>query len=808
MIGTAFKLKVKQVGSICDFELSWGTGQTISVDLAYPTTLTTQYATWRRAYLGYYHRLRGRKGTSGSLSKPAVDRHKELVSAEAQLLDDFQRWLLSPELVSIRREIARASRQAEAQEGWVEVFLTCTPLELARLPWETWEIGTDLGTSQRIRIARTPSNILYQPVRPLRRKARVLAIVGDDTNLSSQEHPEAFQGDKAAVASLGRIIATVRFEGWRQGEEDMEAVKQRIVRAIADERGWDILFFAGHSNEMALLGGELGIAPGATLSLRELEEPLKQAKARGLQFAIFNSCSGIDIAASLINLGLSQVAVMREPIHNQVAQEFLVPFLRSLAAYKDVGEALVDASQALKQAEKRLSYPSAYLVPSLFRHPEAELFRLQPFGIGSICQRWLPTPPEVGWLVALLLLSLVPSVQSLILEPRLLLQAAYRQVTQQLPPAAEPPVALVQIDEESLETDDVELIEGKYLDYSYLARLLDRLSASSTAVVGIDYILDRDRVQPENSRQLQQAVEVAVERGTWLVFGAGEREGESVSERIADRDRTLSGDIFFFRWYVELLPKGADCTAVCPFSYLLALTDTWHRQYPSPAALAASEKSGDLRTSLLTALPQKAEQDKQTHVLHHLRLPAIAQWFQWFHPIIDFSVPPDRAYKRISACEVLGTCGEGEPLAAATVAIVAPGGYERAGLKGRGGDNYTMPLAVAFWRDWPEEPFTGGEAHAYMLHHLLNRHLVVPIPDFWMLLLAAVVGKGITLVLLEHPRQRQRWLLGLAGATAAYGLLGLQIYISVGVLIPWFLPSVLVWNDVRLAMRRKPYGTS
>jgi hypothetical protein len=119
-----------------------------------------------------------------------------------------------------------------------------------------------------------------------------------------------------------------------------------------------------------------------------------------------------------------------------------------------------------------------------------------------------------------------------------------------------------------------------------------------------------------------------------------------------------------------------------------------------------------------------------------------------------------------------------------------------------------MPLAVAFWRDWPEEPFTGGEAHAYMLHHLLNRHLVVPIPDFWMLLLAAVVGKGITLVLLEHPRQRQRWLLGLAGATAAYGLLGLQIYISVGVLIPWFLPSVLVWNDVRLAMRRKPYGTS
>jgi hypothetical protein len=121
----------------------------------------------------------------------------------------------------------------------------------------------------------------------------------------------------------------------------------------------------------------------------------------------------------LINLGLSQVAVMREPIHDQVAQEFLVQFLQSLAQYKDVHEALLDASQFLKQEDKRLSYPSAYLVPSLFRHPGAELFRIKPFGSVEALKRWLPTKPEASWLVALLFLSLLPPVQSLLLEPRI-----------------------------------------------------------------------------------------------------------------------------------------------------------------------------------------------------------------------------------------------------------------------------------------------------------------------------------------------------------------------------------------------------
>ena len=68
---------------------------------------------------------------------------------------------------------------------------------------------------------------------------------------------------------------------------------------------------------------------------------------------------------------------MREPIHNRVAQTFLIQFLQSLSHLDDVHTALQKVSQSLR-SESNLTYPSAHLVPSLFRHSDAALFRLHP----------------------------------------------------------------------------------------------------------------------------------------------------------------------------------------------------------------------------------------------------------------------------------------------------------------------------------------------------------------------------------------------------------------------------------------------
>ena len=197
---------------------------------------------------------------------------------------------------------------------------------------------------------------------------------------------------------------------------------------------------------------------------------------------------------------------MREPIHNRVAGEFFLQFIQALAEYKDVHESLLAASNYLK-LEKNLTYPSAYLIPSLFRHPEADLFRLQPFGIKQLFQSLKPNRQEAIALSILLIISLLQPVQSFLLQRRVLVQAFYRQITHQVANVASPPpVLLVQIDEESIRK--AKISNPKPMNRQYLASLVDRLTANNARVVGIDYLLDRP--QEQGDRILAKSIQTAV----------------------------------------------------------------------------------------------------------------------------------------------------------------------------------------------------------------------------------------------------------------------------------------------------------
>ena len=297
--------------------------------------------------------------------------------------------------------------QASATAQTVQLFLTCATMELERFPWEAWEIG------KTVQIIRAPIDLTAPSFKPqVKRRPRILAILGDDTGLD-------FQEDRQAVKSLSRI-AEVHFVGW-QPEKTFTQVIQQITDAIADENGWDVLFFAGHSNETEMTGGELGIAPGSSISIKEITPQLCAAKQRGLQVAIFNSCSGINIAQSLIDLGFSQVMVMREPINNSVAQEFMVQFLQGLGKHQNVYESAVAARQFL-QLERSHTYPSSYLVPSLFCHPGAELYVIPPFAWKQRLRQSLPNLVEAMALTASLLLSTMVPVQDSLLDGRIFLK--------------------------------------------------------------------------------------------------------------------------------------------------------------------------------------------------------------------------------------------------------------------------------------------------------------------------------------------------------------------------------------------------
>ncbi|NER98704.1 MAG: CHASE2 domain-containing protein [Symploca sp. SIO1B1] len=791
-----FRLQVIKLEQTCHFELSWGQGKTLAADLAYPLSLSVSYADWHKAYLEYYQNqnLRGRVPKSGS-GKITKNWQALLREAEAKLSSAFHDWLRSGQLYEIRQTIADAAKaQPTSAHYWVDILLTYNCHELACLPWEAWEINTSLSAGGTIRLARVPSKVRNSTTSPVARKARVLAILGDEKGLN-------FKEEKKALRSFSQI-AEVEFCGWQEGKDNSQ-LKEKIAKKISDRQGWDILFFAGHSNETALTGGELGIAPGVSLSIKELEPYLHEARSHGLQFAIFNSCDGISIAESLINLGLPQVVVMREPIHNDVAQEFLVQFLQSLTQYQDVHTALLDACAFLKE-KKQLTYPSAYLIPSLFRHPEAPLFRLEPFGLWHSVKNWLPTKREAFWLSAFLLLSLIPPVQDLLLEPRLLLQAVYRQAVVGEKATASP-LLLVKIDNKSLQADKVELVKEKYLDYSYLARILAELTKRKAEVVGVDYILDKDKEQPEASQKLKEAVDIAVQQETWLVWGADEEDTLGVSDNIASLQQTMVGDIRSYHWYMEL-PKQ-NCTKTCPFAYLLALSETLLNS--DTANLPKPEESRtDFRTSVVNFNPGNNE---QVSFLHKLRLSA--NFLFWFPPIIDYALPPEQVYTTISACELLGSC-ESEATEELTnflppIVMIVPGGYQEAGVVEGGEDNALPPLPIAFWRGaagwkdfWDGKPsFTGGETHGYMVYQYLHQHLVIMIPSFLLVLFAAGLGKGLILLIRSHPEPRQVWLIRFAIATIIYTMISLQVYLSLAVVFPLFWPLVTVGNYLRLGLK-------
>lgn len=506
---------------------------------------------------------------------------------------------------------------------------------------------------------------------------------------------------------------------------------------------------------------------------------------------------------------------MREPIHNRVAQLFLIQFMQSLASFDDVHTALQKASQFLR-SKSNLTYPSAHLVPSLFRHSDAVLFRLQPVGWRARINELLPhTRWQTAALCLIAGLSLFNPATEALTARRLQVQAVYRSITRQVP--TEPsPVTLVEIDDLSIREGFPNGIPNP-IDRAYLASILDRLSALQAQVVGIDYLLDR--AQEQNDQRFAQAVSESVAQGTTLVFGSVlQPEGEvGVREDLASLNWAMQGYTNTPRGYLRVLPAGSSCVERCPFSYLLAIAQTAHQaaqrtvrqadlQTELQLAIAPDlDSQTDYRRTLLTTV-QRQDSDLVPSDLYGLRLSpwaSISRWWnqRWLHPLLDYSLPPDAIYSKLSAYQLLHF-----PEAQLAnqidwqnqVIIIASGAYDEAGT-GAIRDYISAPGVIAFWRSQTGDQsrgmtrFTGGETNAYAVHHFLRRHYLTPIPDTWLVGIGVFVGAGaVWLYQRRQPPYRHRQL-ALLGASLGYGGLSLQLGVTSQLLLPWLLPVATVW---------------
>ncbi|MEO1184288.1 MAG: CHASE2 domain-containing protein, partial [Cyanobacteria bacterium J06636_27] len=600
--------------------------------------------------------------------------------------------------------------------------------------------------------------------------------------------------------------ADVKFAGW-QPEDTPAQVIGKISDAITDVKGWDLLLFLGHSNETEITGGELGIAPGISISINEIAPQLTVAKKQGLNVAIFNSCSGLNIAQSLVELGFGQVVIMREPIHNKVAQEFLVRFLQGLAKQCDIYESIVEARQFLRM-EKSHTYPSAYLVPSLFCHPGAKLYRILPVRWKDKFRQSLPNRIEGIVIAATLFLGIFPPVQDTLLNFRMLNQAVYRDVTTQIPNQEAPPVALVEIDKESISRYQIPYSELLPFNRSYIAKLIDRLRNLNASVIGIDFIFDSPQKNvASGDKDLGLAIRRAVDENIWLVLGAqvnSKREiGANELTGINRWDWTLQAYLDANPYVVELPDPERDCRNACPFSYLLSLIQTAKYEIddlPQPN----TNRTDNLRAQTLDVIEKRSlDQDKNKSSLSELlELPLNII----FEPLIDYSLPPRQVYTKIPAWKLIENQKNNQfPLISKQVVIIAVGSDERLGLTHGLPDREGIPFATSYW-ELNQKWLTGGESLSYMTHHLLKNRLLTPVPDVLMIL-AAIIFSKITVYFLQKqspftPKIRLKILAGSLGALMLYGLASLQIYISAAVLLPWLLPSIVFLSYIVPITRR------
>ncbi len=755
-------LSIWRVEQTCNFVLGWGEDCQLTANLKVFPSLLDYYGIWQEAYLNFYRSsLRGRAQQSGSFPTPPVDWRVRLVQAEAELLSEFHRWLNSRDLIDIRQKIAALATPSITLQQPVDLFLSCNDEELARLPWETWEMGREFGVAGSIRLVRTPTTIRQETLSYRRQgKLRLLAIVGDDTGLD-------FQRDREALQSLQSLI-DVTFVGWKQGKK-IAALQEEIVQAIADPQGWDVLFFAGHSNETAITGGELAIAPHSSILLREIAPQLTEAKLRGLKFALFNSCKGISIANALIDLGLSQVAVMREPIHNEVAQAFLIAFVKALANYEDVHQAMRSACEYLK-AKRNITFPSAALVPSLFQHPGAVSFRLEPSGLKSCLRRWGPTRREAIAVGLLAGLSLLLPVQRELIEQRQWVQAQFRHLTAQgtnpvSSASVSPPVLLVQIDMDSV----ADVVPVHPLNRAYLAQLIRQASQLKVSRLGFDYLVDRVTNQKDDEFLSSELLK-AEQGGMKIIFATHQENGRWLHPhpKITEVSLDQLGDVKLFGNHQKAvlhanLDQEATAPLPLPFSRLLVGS----KNPTNPAEQT-------FQTSWITLL---------SYYLHQT----------WLHPLIDYSLPPSQIYQLVSAKTFLKLSTRASELSRIKDQIVLiAAGYTDAGVSDKGEDKKKAARAMQFWlRSHTTEWVNGGEIHAYHIHHLMNQAFITPLPDFWFVGLAALLGKWGSLSFGRGRHRRGYWL-GLAGGAGVYGLVSLQLYVTVQILLPWLLPVLVL----------------
>ena len=386
-----------------------------------------------------------------------------------QVIKRFQHWLQSSSFQPLNLRLREELHRDEP----IQLLIRSHNQDLAHLPWHRWDFVERYG---QVEVAFSPPDAdrLAAPTPdPTAGKVRILAILGHSAEIDVSR-------DRALLQALPDADVTFLVE------PDRGQLTDHLW-----EQPWDILFFAGHSTTEAQ-AGRLYINATDTLTIDELRYGLQRAIAQGLQLAIFNSCDGLGLAQALGDLQLPQMIVMREPVPDAVAQQFLLYFLQAFAAQQPFYQAVRQARERLQGSEQ--AFPCASWLPMVYQQSTA-----LPPSWADLAQRDRPTPHRPNPLLALVGSGLVAA---LVVAARLagLLQgaelAAYDQLMRLKPDQGlDDRLLIVEVTAADVVGQDGDDRRGATLSDGTLEQLLGRLMAHNPRVIALDFFRDFS-VQP------------------------------------------------------------------------------------------------------------------------------------------------------------------------------------------------------------------------------------------------------------------------------------------------------------------------
>ncbi|KAB8330570.1 CHASE2 domain-containing protein [Scytonema tolypothrichoides VB-61278] len=450
------------------------------------------YSHWQSSYLklGNCYRL-----SADKMQVTNVSITQDCDNIAHILRSRFNTWLRTEEFRPIREKWLEKLLPTDE----IRVILQTEDTQLQRLPWHLWDLLERYPKAEFALASPTYEKISTN--KTFNCKVKILAIVGNSQGIDTEV-------DRALLQQLTDADVTFLVEPERKELTD-----------FLWGNSWDILFFAGHSSSCGKDGfGRIYINKTDSLTISELRYALRKTVQRGLQLAIFNSCDGLGLAQELADLQIPQMIVMREPVPDLVAQEFLKSFLQGFAGGESFYQAVREGRERLQGLEDK--FPCATWLPIICQNL-AQIPPTWPEITGKVevevpepLERSPVLPPPPPRFAVALLSSVVISVLVCGLRFLGLVQMTELQAFDQMMrlrslifhEESDPRLLVVAIDDADIDAQRHrgEDVNGKSLSDISLNKLLEKLQQYEPYAIGLDIYRDFKAQDPNLIPRLKQ----------------------------------------------------------------------------------------------------------------------------------------------------------------------------------------------------------------------------------------------------------------------------------------------------------------